>query len=105
MTKYFNYSHIEHIAIAVSVQVIIGLLTGDWWTGAAAGSFLFIGREITQAEYRWIKQLGQGKRANIPRFGGLDPKVWKWTENSDSWLDWVLPAVTTVIIAILIEVV
>ena len=105
MTKYFNFTHLEHIIIAVLIQLVIGLLTGNWWAGAAAGSYLFIGREIAQAEHRWIKQLGNGKRENMPEWGGLDLKVWKWPENSDSWLDWVLPAVTTVIIAILIEVV
>jgi hypothetical protein len=56
--------------------------------GAIAGTFFFIGREHTQAEYRWIALFGKGLRANMPWYGGFDPRVWN---HLDSWLDWLAP--------------
>lgn len=75
-----------HIAISVGIQFTLWLLTGSPWYGVAA-SLLFIGREHAQAEYRWIEHYGQHLRANMPWWGGFDPKVW----NLKSLLDWTLP--------------
>lgn len=51
------------------------------------GCMWFIAREHTQAEYRWIAQLGAGKRANMPWWGGFDRRAW----NLPSLLDWLVP--------------
>ena len=34
-------------------------------------ALFYLGREHAQAEYRWIAQLGNGKRANMPWWGGF----------------------------------
>ena len=88
-----------HIIAALAAQVLIGVLTGNWWAGACFGAAFFVGREITQAEYRWIENFGQGRRANMPWWGPFDRRVWT---KVDQWLDWVGPvlAVTGVGVAI-----
>jgi hypothetical protein len=91
-----NLSNLEHLIEALLIQVIIGVLSGNWWAGAAAGSFFFIGREHAQAEYRWIDLLGHGKRINMPWWGGFDKRVWT---HLDSWLDWSVPALATLSVA------
>lgn len=77
-----------HAIIALGLQAAIGIAFGNWWLGAAFALF-YIGREHAQAEYRWIEHYGSGKRANMPWWGGFDPKVW----NAKSLCDWVLPVI------------
>lgn len=86
---------IEHIAIAVLIQATLALLVRNWFAGAAAACAWSISREITQAEYRWIEAYGEGLRANMPWWGGFDPRVWHF----DAWLDWLVPCVTVLVIA------
>lgn len=86
----------NHILIAVVLQVVVGLTTGHWWVGAALGLFFFAGREIAQAEYRWIETYGQGKRANMPVLGGFDRRVW----NGKSLRDVFSPAIVVVCVAV-----
>ena len=80
-----------HMLIALLLQAVIGLLTGNWWAGAIFALF-YMGREHAQAEYRWIERYGNGRRANMPWWGGFDPKVW----NLKSLSDWLLPLVSAV---------
>lgn len=87
-----------HIAVAVILQIGIALLFRSWKAGSAAAIFWVVSREIAQAEYRWIEQYGDGLRANMPWWGGLDYQVW---QRLDPWLDWVLPCAVTLTIAIL----
>ncbi len=89
---------IAHVILAILILVPIALLTRSWAAGAAAASAWSLSREITQAEYRWIEQYGSGLRANMPWWGGLDPSVW---QKVDPWLDWIVPVVVAVLIAIL----
>ncbi len=65
----------QHAAIAVAIQVLLGTLTGDWLMGGCLAAGLFIGREHTQAEYRYIELYAGGKRANMPWYGGFMPCV------------------------------
>lgn len=67
----------NHILISVVLQLIVGFWLGQWWLGATLGPLFFAGREIAQAEYRWIETYGQGKRANMPVLGGFDRSVWR----------------------------
>jgi hypothetical protein len=60
----------------LAVQALLAAVTGEWWAGAAAGAGLFAGREIAQAEYRWIERFGEGRRANLQWWGAFDPRVW-----------------------------
>lgn len=78
-----------HAAIAVAAQVLVGLLTGNWWLGGALACLWWIAREHTQAEYRWIEEFGHGLRANMPQWGGFDPRIW----NVGSVLDWLAPVI------------
>jgi hypothetical protein len=77
-----------HIPMALAMQLFFGNVFHDWWLGAAFGSAFFIGREITQAEYRWIEAYGSGLRANMPWWGAFDRRVW----NAKSLVDFVAPA-------------
>lgn len=86
-----------HPAIAASLTVIVGLTTGQWWAGAALGAGIFLGREHAQAEYRWIETYGWHLRANMPWWGGFDPKVW----NAKSLTDWALPLAAVSLVAVL----
>jgi len=61
----------RHLAVALVLQAVIGLLAGNWWAGAAAGAFFYIGREITQAEYRTIQANYRGRRASMPWYGAF----------------------------------
>lgn len=88
---------IDHIILAILIQLIVRFISGSWPAGAAAACAWFLSREITQAEYRWIEAFGAGLRANMPWWGGLDPRVW---QKADPWIDWLLPTGICSVIAI-----
>nr|WP_311269764.1 hypothetical protein [Sphingobium sp. WCS2017Hpa-17] len=88
--------YIRHAIMALIAQAAIGFPTGNWWAGAMLGSAYFIGREVAQAEYRWIEWFGGGLRANMPHWGRFDPRVWP---KLDQWLDWIAPTVATCAVA------
>jgi hypothetical protein len=85
-------NYLQHIVAALVIQIVIGLLTKNWWAGAAIASAYFIGREFSQAEYRWIEHFGRGHRANMPWWGPFDLRVWT---KLDPWVDWLGPVVAT----------
>lgn len=89
---------LEHAIYAAGIQAAVGLITRNWWSGAAVASGYFVGREVAQAEYRWIEQFGDGLRANMPWNAVFDPRVW---QNADQIADWLGPVVTTATIAML----
>jgi len=89
---------LEHALVAALVQTIIGLLTGKWWAGGALSSGYFVGRELAQAEYRWIEQVGTGLRADMPWHAAFDPRVW---QSADQIADCFGPLVITTAIALL----
>ena len=86
----------EHALIALAIQAIVGFTTRNWWAGAALASGYFLGREIAQAEYRWIEQFGHGLRANLPILGAFDLRVWP---KLDQWADWFAPVISTCAVA------
>lgn len=89
-------TYIEHIILALAVQALVGRFTGNWWAGAALASAYFLGREVTQAEYRWIELYGHGLRANMPWWAPFDLRVWR---RLDQWIDWIGPVVATCALA------
>lgn len=93
-------NYFQHAIMALVAQAAIGLLTGNWWAGAALASAYFIGREVDQAEYRWIEQYGNGRRANMPWWGRFDLRVWP---KLDQWVDWIAPLAVTCAVALLIS--
>ena len=88
---------VEHILVAILIQLALALALRSWASGAAAACAWSISRELTQAEYRWIEHYGEGLRANMPWWGGFDPRVW----HLDASLDWIVPSATVVAIALL----
>lgn len=78
-----------HIIIALALQLAIYLLAGNWWTGAAAGAFYFVGREYAQAEYRVIQAHYGNRRGNAPWWCGLELRAW----TKKGMLDWILPSI------------
>lgn len=92
-----DLSLFEHAIVAAFVQLLIGLLTGKWWAGGALASGYFIGREVAQAEYRWIEQFGTGLRADMPWHAVFDPRVW---QTPDQTADWLGPILATTVIAL-----
>jgi hypothetical protein len=91
-----DMEYLAHALVAIAVQSIIGLLTGRWWTGAALASGYFLGREVAQAEYRWIEWFGHGLRANMPWWGPFDMRAWP---KADQWIDWMGPLTATCALA------
>lgn len=89
---------LEHSAYALLFMTIIGLLTKNWSAGACFGSAFFFGREHAQAEYRVIQAYYDGKRANMPWYGGFEPRAW----SLKSILDFVLPIAATAIALVII---
>ena len=89
-----DFTPLIHAAFAIAVQCAIGLVSGMWSAGGAIGCMLFIAREHTQAEYRWIAQFGGGKRVNMPWWGGFDWRAW----NAASLLDWLVPVLACAVV-------
>lgn len=85
-----------HALIALLIQTVVGYATGNWWAGVVVAMF-YVGREHAQAEYRWIERFGFRRRANMPWWGGFDPKVW----NLKSLTDWSIPLSATTAIAVI----
>lgn len=90
----------EHTLAALAVQTIVGRSTGNWWAGAALPSAYFLGREVAQAEYRWIESFGDGLRANMPWHAVLDPRVW---QTADQFADWLGPIAACSALALFAE--
>lgn len=86
-----------HVLIALALQGIIAIPSGNWWAGAAAGAFYFIGREIAQAEYRNIESNYGGKRANMPWCGGIQRRAW----TRKGMLDWIFPSIAVCVVSAL----
>lgn len=55
-----------HAAIAATLQILLGLLLGNWWLGGLLACAWWTAREHTQAEYRWIESYGGGLRVRMP---------------------------------------
>lgn len=71
-----------HTLAAVALQLLIFAFTGNAWYGVGTSLF-YAGRELAQAEYRWVERFGGGKRANMPFTGQFDPRVWTFKSLSD----------------------
>lgn len=86
-----------HTVIALIIQAIIMLAGFNAWTGAAAATWYFIGREYAQAEYRLIEQYYEGKRSNLPSFAPLkDKRAW----NKKSLTDFIYPMLVVYSVAL-----
>lgn len=85
-----NRTNLEHAAYALIIQLIIGLLTQNWWAGMAFGSAFFIGREHAQREF-------EISRPHLLRgYEAFD--VWRWS--LDAKLDALFPIIATTALAL-----
>lgn len=89
-----DFTPFLHALAAVTLQIALGVSFGYWVTGGVLGCIWFIAREHTQAEYRWIAQFGNGKRANMPWWGGFDWRAWDLA----SLLDWLVPVLACTVV-------
>ena len=86
-----------HIIPALLVQLLLSPF--GWWLGALFAIGYYLGREMAQAEYRVIQKFYGGKRANMPWYGGFEPRGW----DRKSVLDFVLPIAATAIVLIIVK--
>ena len=86
-----NQTNFEHAGYALAMQLAIGLVTGNWWAGAAFGAAFFLGREHAQQEYK----LGTVGKSPWPAF---DVRLW----SRDAQLDLLFPVVAVALVAFLL---
>lgn len=86
-----------HALITFIVCVPIALATYFLKLPVALLYFLpaifYLGREFTQAEYRYIEQYCNRKRANMPWYAPFTKKAW----TLKGMFDWILPLVVSVV--------
>lgn len=80
-----------HTMFVMILGAISWLVSLPSWMPLLAAAF-FLGREHAQAEYRWIDAYGGGQRANMPWWGGFDPRAWTFK----GLMDWLLPLLVAV---------
>lgn len=92
--------YIEHSLYALAIQfAFILLLNTGAFVGFIAATFFFVGRELAQAEYRYIRMYTNGRRASDMRWWkALSPEI--WNAHSFGW-DLILPIILTGAIAIM----
>ena len=86
--------YIEHSLYALAIQLAFMLLPNtDAFVGFIAATFFFAGRELAQAEYRYIRLYSRGVRTQDMRWWkALSPEI--WNVSSLVW-DLVVPAILT----------
>ena len=88
---------IQHIVLALLIQLSLATTLRSWPAGTAAACAWAISREVTQAEYAGSSIMARAFAANMPWWGGLDLRVWQYP---DPWLDWIVPCAVVLIIAL-----
>lgn len=86
-----NQSNFEHAGYALLMQLVIGLVFGDWFAGACFGTAFFLGREHAQNQ----DKLGYTFKTTFQAFD-----IRKWS--LDSRLDFIFPLVTTLLVLALV---
>lgn len=87
----FEWIHTASVLVAALIGYFFGFAT----EGAILVMTYFVGREIAQAEYRWIQRYGLGKRRNMPWWGPLDYRVW---DSHSFWWNTILPLLVTILL-------
>jgi len=95
-----NYLNISHILICLALQGIGYALTKDPFIGAIAGIFFFLGREISQTEYRNIEASPSKLRKDMSVLGGFNPKYWTLKA---LLADLTIPSLLVITIAIILQ--
>lgn len=68
-------------SLTVILAWVVGYFVDYPVVFALCAVWFFIGREIAQAEYRWIEYFGDGKRANMKWYNAFEARAW----NVHSW--------------------
>jgi hypothetical protein len=89
---------LEHTIIALLITVLFIYIKHSL-EGFIIVTVMFITREQTQAEYRWIEKFGQGKRKNMPWWGQLDYRVW---DLHSLLFNMLLPIIASMLLIILL---
>lgn len=84
-----NTTPLEHLIIALLIQLGFWRFTGSWWLGAVFSIGLFLGREHAQREYKI------GNPSQLWGYEALD--FWRW--KLDALLDLLLPAIAVLLVA------
>lgn len=84
-----NRTNFEHLILALVLQGVLYLLTGNWWIGAAFSSGIFLGREHAQREYHI------GDPSQLVGYEALD--FYRWS--LDAQLDLAFPFAAVVLVA------
>jgi hypothetical protein len=85
-----NQTNFEHAVAAAAMQLVIGLIFGDWFAGACFGIAFFVGREHAQAQDKF----GYTLKAAFQAFD-----VRKWSR--DAQLDLLFPVIACCIIMLI----
>lgn len=83
--------------ITVLVFAAIGWALGHPVLAAWFAVMYFVGREIAQAEYKWIEYYGGGFRKNMPWWGAVDHRVW---DVHSFWWNLTAPILVAAIITV-----
>lgn len=99
-TKEQIQSSLVHVFFAVIFQSMVGFLTGDWILGALGAVMFYLGREHAQHEYKIAGYIRTGRSIkDLKPWEGFDMFNW----GSDSTLDWLAPALATMLLAIMLS--
>lgn len=82
-----NQTNFEHAGYAALMQLVIGLVTGNWFAGACFGIAFFVGREHAQVQ----DKLGYTFKTTFQAFD-----VRKWSR--DAQLDLLFPMLSCLLI-------
>ena len=85
----------SHVVITVVGMILTYVLFGNPIIGGLLATFLFIGREHAQAEYRYMHKHGLNRESS-PWCKGFKRESW----DLKSILDWALPLIVTIAVAI-----
>ena len=88
-----------HSLLALGTCVII-VLTGLNWAACFWSAAFYLGRELAQAEYRYIQEHG-GKRDKCPWYCGIYPSAWTAKSVIDCLLPWVVCLAAAIIDVVL----
>lgn len=92
-----NSSNFLHAFMGLVLQVVIAVITGNWWYGAFLAAGLFWGREHDQKQHNIAKNTNRTVK-QLQWYEGAD--MTKWSQ--DSLLDFFAPFVTTIVAALLV---
>lgn len=90
-----NKSHFEHALIAAILHIAVGLVTSNWIYGAFLVLGVFWSREHAQKQVK-IANDTYTKLKDVPWYKGANMLEW----SDDAKLDFAIPMIVSVVIAI-----